>query len=265
MSGSFVRGPLPLLLIVGGAFLAYKYLPVGDIVERFRQPATATPVAPTPPADPAAVSTGDEPVRPVSPPIRPSVVEQTQVNRTAPNKVEQAPEQQVATHTKPAAAPPPVVEAASPRLRILVEAETDADIGLGDYTPEAYAALLQQELLSVASVSLGRENVDVAGANMRFRDDFTAGRAGIERLCERAGAQRLLLADVSIPSDGFSTVASAFWPEARFAAINCVDGRLHKSPRKRIEPHRLDQFEYQQGFAKRAQRFVSSQAYFLRP
>ena len=160
-------------------------------------------------------------------------------------------------------APPP--PAPGPTLRILVEAETHDRAGTDRYSPNEYAAMLRNELIGIAGGYLGDGHVSSADANLAFRDDLGDGRAGVDRLCARAGSERLLLADLSVPSAGFSTVDSAYWPEVVFTAINCRDGRLHKSQKIRLEPSRLDRFEYQQGFAARSQRFVASQAYFLRP
>ena len=53
--------------------------------------------------------------------------------------------------------------------------------------------------------------------------------------------------------------------EVSYIAINCGDGRVHKSPKKRLEPHRLDTFEFQQQFSRRTQEFIASQGYFLKP
>ena len=162
-----------------------------------------------------------------------------------------------------AAAPPP--PAPLPSLRILVEAETHHRAGTDRYTAGEYAAMLRNELIDIAAGHLGQQHVRSADANLAFRDDLRDGRAGIDRLCGRADAERLLLADLSVPSGGFSAIDSAYWPEVKLIAINCRDGRLHKSQKGRLEPSRLDRFEYQHGFAERSQRFVASQAYFLRP
>lgn len=159
------------------------------------------------------------------------------------------------------AAPP----APAPPLRILVEAEVHDRAGTDQYTPAEYAAMLRKELIAITGGYLGAGHVGAADANMAFRDDLADGRSGVDRLCARAGSERLLLADLDVPSEGFSTIDSAYWPEVVFTAINCRDGRLHKSQKARLEPSHLDRFEYQQGFAERSQRFVASQAYFLRP
>ena len=121
------------------------------------------------------------------------------------------------------------------------------------------------ELETVSSDFLGAAAVQSGAPNLAFREQLADGRAGIDRLCSQARVQRVLLADVSIPSGGFSSVASAHWPEVRFTAINCGDGRLHKSSSRRLEPQRTDRFEYQKDFAQRAHDFVASQGYFLRP
>ena len=163
----------------------------------------------------------------------------------------------------PVVRPPPAP--AETGLRVLVEADVGERSGLGKFTAESYATLLKGELETVSSDFLGAAAVQSGAPNLAFRDQLADGRAGVERLCSQARVQRVLLADVSIPSGGFSSVASAYWPEVRFTAINCGDGRLHKSSSRRLEPQRTDRFEYQKDFAQRAHDFVASQGYFLRP
>ena len=163
----------------------------------------------------------------------------------------------------PVVRPPPAPADAG--LRVLVEADVGERSGLGKFTAESYATLLKGELETVSSDFLGAAAVQSGAPNLAFRDQLADGRAGVERLCSQARVQRVLLADVSIPSGGFSSVASAYWPEVRFTAINCGDGRLHKSSSRRLEPQRTDRFEYQKDFAQRAHDFVASQGYFLRP
>ena len=163
----------------------------------------------------------------------------------------------------PVVRPPPAP--AETGLRVLVEADVGERSGLGRYTAESYASLLKGELETISSDFLGAAAVQSGAPNLAFREQLADGRAGIDRLCSQARVQRVLLADVSIPSGGFSSVASAYWPEVRFTAINCGDGRLHKSSSRRLEPQRADRFEYQKDFAQRAHDFVASQGYFLRP
>ena len=163
----------------------------------------------------------------------------------------------------PVVRPPPAPADAG--LRVLVEADVGERSGLGKFTAESYATLLKGELETVSSDFLGAAAVQSGAPNLAFREQLADGRAGIDRLCSQARVQRVLLADVSIPSGGFSSVASAYWPEVRFTAINCGDGRLHKSSSRRLEPQRTDRFEYQKDFAQRAHDFVASQGYFLRP
>ena len=193
---------------------------------------------------------------PAPPVVQASVADVTKetrppVTRTAPRPPPQ----------EPPAPPAPTM----PELRILVEAETDHRADTGKYTPAVYAGMLRDELRTVVRDYLGAASVADDVGNAAFGDDLADGRAGVEHLCERAGARRLLLADVEVPSAGFSSIASAYWPEVVFTAINCADGRLHKSTRQRLEPHRLDRFEYQYQFARRAEQFVASQGYFLKP
>ncbi|MCB1724398.1 MAG: hypothetical protein KDJ39_11970 [Gammaproteobacteria bacterium] len=371
MSG-FIKGPLPILVVIVVAWLGYKYLPLTDIVERFqRGPQTAQPPVtvspshheegdlnpvsgerdngspierdlrapilvgadPTPAvADPTApdardpgvnTATGAEPpvAAMVEPPRGPDVTEPTPapaVAEVAPDlggQIEKPPTRAITFESPPQPSPPepvppiarvestpvpkpPVVKKAPavgkttaasrpateavvakaapvpsrpppaptlPELRVLVEAETDARADNDRYTPQQYAGMLREELLTAARERLGAANVAAGDANLPFRDDLADGRAGIERLCERGAARRLLLADIDVPSEGFSTIASAYWPVVVFTAINCGDGRLHKSSERRLEPHRLDAFVYQRDFVDRAQQFVASQAYFLAP
>lgn len=371
MSGGWIKGPLPILVIAGAAFLAYRYVPLGDLIERFRSPATQGTAVSTPPdampAEPLGPVAGDAalvergPSRPAagsgdtaaseerppaaSRPVDPNAVDRapkpveapvtaarvggpnsadsgvdappvaadatpstssiarpgsdTQVAAIAtpggvgaalpaprpaqaPGVTQAAPRVPKPVERRPAAsaavAPPtrrpalqqavvpaPLAEPARPpALRILVAADTDDEAGLGAYEPAEYAAMLRQELIDIARGTLGPENVSASLGNMAFRDDLGEGRSGAERLCRRAGAERLLLADLTVPTAGFSTIPSAYWPEVVFTAINCADGRLHKSQKKRLEPHSGDSFDYQLGFAQRSQQFVASQAYFLR-
>ena len=233
----------------------------------------ARAVASTPVAPEAEVRAPVEP-KPVAPkPVAPKPVAAEPVipTRVAPKPVaspatSRSPEV-VASIAKPAPVPvvrPPPAPAET-GLRVLVEADVGDRSGLGRYTAESYASLLKGELETVSSDFLGAAAVQSGAPNLAFRDQLVDGRAGVERLCSQAGVQRVLLADVSIPSGGFSSVASAYWPEVRFTAINCGDGRLHKSSSRRLEPQRADRFEYQKDFAQRAHDFVASQGYFLRP
>jgi len=233
----------------------------------------ARAVASTPVAPEAEVRAPVEP-KPVAPkPVAPKPVAAEPVipTRVAPKPVaspatSRSPEV-VASIAKPAPVPvvrPPPAPAET-GLRVLVEADVGDRSGLGRYTAESYASLLKGELETVSSDFLGAAAVQSGAPNLAFRDQLVDGRAGVERLCSQAGVQRVLLVDVSIPSGGFSSVASAYWPEVRFTAINCGDGRLHKSSSRRLEPQRADRFEYQKDFAQRAHDFVASQGYFLRP
>jgi hypothetical protein len=101
--------------------------------------------------------------------------------------------------------------------------------------------------------------------NQSFRAELVQGSEGIMAPCREPLTHRLLLADLTVPSAGFSTIESAYWPEVELLAINCEGIRLYKRPRQRLEPHRLDSYPYQKGFAEKSQQFVSSQAYFLKP
>ncbi|MCB1799595.1 MAG: hypothetical protein KDI67_11990 [Gammaproteobacteria bacterium] len=241
-----------------------------------RTPDAPGPVSPATPDAVAARAVASTPVAPeaeVRAPVEPKPVAPKPVipTRVAPKPVaspatSRSPEV-VASIAKPAPVPvvrPPPAPAET-GLRVLVEADVGDRSGLGRYTAESYASLLKGELETVSSDFLGAAAVQSGAPNLAFRDQLVDGRAGVERLCSQAGVQRVLLADVSIPSGGFSSVASAYWPEVRFTAINCGDGRLHKSSSRRLEPQRADRFEYQKDFAQRAHDFVASQGYFLRP
>ncbi len=167
----------------------------------------------------------------------------------------------VAGAGKPALSPETVL----PNLRVFVQADVHERAGLGDLSADRYAEQLKVELTAVAGDYLGREAVQGEDPNMKFRDYLAEGREGLEQICMLAQAQRVLLADVEISAAGFSDIDSAYWPEVSYIAINCGDGRVHKSPKKRLEPHRLDTFEFQRQFSRRAQEFIASQGYFLKP
>ena len=221
-----------------------------------RTPDRPGAVSPAAPDAVAARTVAPTPVKPK--PIAPKPVASPAASRSP---------EVVASIAKPAPVPvvrPPPAPAET-GLRVLVEADVGERSGLGKFTAESYATLLKGELETVSSDFLGAAAVQSGAPNLAFRDQLVDGRAGVERLCSQAGVQRVLLADVSIPSGGFSSVASAYWPEVRFTAINCGDGRLHKSSSRRLEPQRTDRFEYQKDFAQRAHDFVASQGYFLRP
>ena len=205
------------------------------------------PLEPEPPA-PGPVAS--KPVTPQPAPAARAPAVVASVGRPVPAPV-----------VRPAPQPVPVKSG----LRVLVEADVGERSGLGKFTAESYATLLKGELETVSSDFLGGAAVQRGAPNLAFRDQLSDGRPGIEQLCEQVQVQRVLLADVSIPSGGFSSVASAYWPEVSFTAINCGDGRLHKSSSKRLEPQRADRFEYQKDFTQRAHDFVASQGYFLRP
>ena len=175
----------------------------------------------------------------------------------------------VASVGTPVVAPAPVArpepKPVLPNLRVFVEADVDEEAGLGSYSAVEYARKLQAELAAAVRDQLGPGAVPGNDANLAFRDRLAEGRPGIEELCRAARARRMLMADLTVPSAGFSTLPSAYWPEVAFVAVNCVDGRMRQSPKQRLEPHRLDVFDYQQFFARRSKEFISSQGYFLEP
>ena len=265
MSKKPFNGPLLFIILGGLVVLVYRYLPSESLLEKVKAGRgdaqaieQAAPTVPTPIPRPPAV---------VAPEVRsppPPVVLQAEVSpmdKTAP-RVAVPTEVWVAKPTLrqepvvPAGEPPttvaaagkpePVPEPVLPNLRIFVQADGHERAGLGD-------------------LSVDREAVQGEDPNMKFREYLAEGREGLEQICMRARAQRLLLADVEISAVGFSNVDSAYWPEVSYIAINCGDGRGHKSPKKRLEPHRLDTFEFQQQFSRRSQEFIASQGYFLKP
>lgn len=228
--------------------------PAATVTETVAKPAPRVPVA---------IPAAEQPVLAPKPTVAPKPVVVVPQPKPKPKPEIVARVERPVVAPKPLPRPEPAAKA--PELRILVEADVHERAGTAKYGAQAYTERLRKELLAVAGDYLGQANVAQGDANLAFRDDLDEGRPGIERLCQRADAKRLLLADMSVPSAGFSTVPSAYWPEIEFTAINCGDGRLHKSPKKRLEPHRLDGFEYQQDFARRSQDFVASQGYFLKP
>jgi hypothetical protein len=224
-------------------------------------PAVAVPEARSPPP-PAVVPEQVSPVEKAAP--RVVVPPKVQASKPKPpqDSVAQASEPPtVAAAGKPALSPETVL----PNLRVFVQADVHERAGLGDLSADRYAELLKAELTAVAGDYIGREAVQSEDPNMMFRDYLAEGREGLGQICKLAGAQRVLLADVEIAAAGFSSVDSAYWPEVSYIAINCGDGRVHKSAKKRLEPHRLDAFEFQQQFSRRAQEFIASQGYFLKP
>jgi hypothetical protein len=166
---------------------------------------------------------------------------------------------------EPAAQVTPAAAPKEPGLHVFVAADVDYRAGLDAYTAERYAALLQQELFAAAAAYLGPDGLADDVGNRAFREDLAAGGNSIEQLCAQVDGGRILLADLTIPTAGFSTMESAYWPEVELKAINCSGNRLHRKPRQRLEPHHLDRFPYQHRFREMAEQFVASQAYFLKP
>lgn len=234
------------------------------------------PAAPAPPAVAAVVpSPVNAPaVAKVSPPkVSPPEVSPPKVSQPRPSQPKGGqsapPRVEVAKAAPPKPLPPKVAEPTAPAplppLRIFVEADVDDEAGLGAYSASQFAGMLRGELAAVAGSYLAPGVVRSGDDNLGFREHLAAGRSGIERLCQQADASRLLLADVTVPSAGFSALPSAYWPQVAFTAINCNDGRVHKRQKKRLEPNRLDNFEYQQHFYQQSESFVASQGYFLKP
>lgn len=266
-----------------------------DVVSTAEVAATAeAPVAvATEPREVGMVKPAAEPEMPAAKPAVPPVQTPPQV-AVAPGPIEPAaaarpqpePKARPAPKPKPKPLPEPVqkpvpkeepvVAAASaravvpaqpvvPNLRVFAQADVNDRAGLGNLTAGRYSALLKKELAAVATDYLGSGAVQSGDPNRTFRDQLAAGREGRDRLCREAGARRLLLADVVINAAGFSTVDSAYWPEVKFTAINCNDGRFHKSPKKRLEPSNMDTFGFQQQFNQHSQDFIARQGYFLKP
>ncbi len=267
----FFGGPLMLIVLGVLILLALRFLPLAEWIDGptaqradSPEPPVDVVVAPPPPdatlskpvVAPRVVEARPAPITPEPTTPEPSTAPVTLSKPTA-----------VVAKPAPVAAQPPGTVAApvKPNLRVLVEADVHDRAGLAAFTPASYAARLRDELEQVAARQLGPDAVTLGGSNLPFRSHIEAGRGGVESLCEQAGSQRLLLADLRIPSAGFSTVDSAYWPEVAFVAINCADGRVHRRPKKRIEPTQQDRFEFQYQFAKISGNFVASQGYFLRP
>lgn len=232
-------------------------------------PVPVPPVVEMPPVSPTATApakaTGQpSPAgadKPAAPPQRTTVAAAVQTPASRPVVTETQPP--VAPIAKPAArpvAPPP-----PPPLRVLVEAEVDDRAGLGEFSEEGYEGLLKRELETVVAAVLGGDALRGGAPNLAFRDALSQGGRAVEALCEQAGAKRLLLADLRIPNEGFSSVDSAYWPLLRLIALDCENGRRHARPQERLEPTYRDRFTYQRDFAQRAERFVASQGYFLKP
>jgi hypothetical protein len=155
--------------------------------------------------------------------------------------------------------------AARARLRILVTADVHDRAGLGRYSAADYARLAQREVIAIARSVLGDDAVADAADAIGFRDRLRTGRAGLEAICADVDSARVLMVDSSIQAAGFSTVDSAYWPEVVFTAVNCDDLRAVSSEKNRLEPHRLDRFEFQHQLAAAARNFVSRHAWFLGP
>jgi flagellar biosynthesis GTPase FlhF len=155
--------------------------------------------------------------------------------------------------------------AARPNLRVFVEADVDDRAGLGGFTPSTYGNRLKAELGLAAQEALGAAAVATGDDNLPFRQLLRQGRDGLDQICRQAGSARVLLADVTIEAAGFSAIDSAYWPQLQIVAANCDNGRVQRSRKQRLEPHRLDRFGFQQNFAERAREFISSQGYFLAP
>ena len=237
---------------------------------------TTMPPAPTVSPQPSAVAMPEvrSPPPPVVVPAEVLPVEKVAPRVVMPPKVQAPKPKPTQGPVGPASEPPTVAgdakpalspETVLPNLRVFVQADVHERAGLGDLSADRYAELLKAEITAVAGDYLGREAVQSEDTNMMFRDYLAEGREGLEQICKLAQAHRVLLADVEIAAAGFSNVDSAYWPEVSYIAINCSDGRVHKSPKKRLEPHRLDTFEFQQQFSRRAQEFIASQGYFLKP
>ncbi|MCB1772927.1 MAG: hypothetical protein KDI88_04875 [Gammaproteobacteria bacterium] len=155
--------------------------------------------------------------------------------------------------------------AAKPQLRVFVEADVDERAGLGGFTTAAYGKRLKIELGLAVQEILGPAAVVTDDENLAFRELVRQGRDGLDRVCSQAGSARVLLADVTIEAAGFSAVDSAYWPQLRMIALNCENGLTQRTPKQRLEPHRLDRFGFQRNFSERAREFISSQGYFLAP
>jgi hypothetical protein len=271
----FAGGPLLLIVVGIMALLAWRYLPwqgwlvVPDdaAVQGDRTAEVAAGPELTAPAE-AAVTGGvaAAPSRPAQPQVTPRPAAPLEESPTAEAREAAAPSRPAVPAKTQGPAPLPPVPVAIPNLKVFVEADVHERAGLSAYSADSYAGVLRRELERVVASHLGGDALQAGGDNLGFREAFAEDpqRAPAE-VCEGAGSRRVLLADLTIPSAGFSAVDSAYWPEVAFRAISCGDGRQHRRPKARLEPHRQDGFPFQHHFAERAEGFVASQAYFLQP
>lgn len=254
--GGLLKGPLPLLLVIGIAWFGYKYLPLDQWVSGFSGDKPLDGPVPQAPASRMTPSTG------VSVPAAAVPRDATPVPASA-GVASQPAATTPAVARAPVSSPPPAA-AVPVELQVLVEVASN-DTEPGDpVAPQQYATLLRDVLLAAVRERLGDDSVG-DGMNGRFKADLAEGRVGVERLCDRVGSRRLLLAGFARSASRSPAVDKANTPGVTFVAINCADGRLHRSPKRRLQAHRLDGFEYQVDFTQKAQKFIASQAYFLRP
>jgi len=84
-----------------------------------------------------------------------------------------------------------------------------------------------------------------------------------KQVCTHSPASRVLLATVRVPINDFSPIESSFWPHLVMVAVNCKDGRVHRSQPERLTPKRRDKVFFEEDFLLQAQDFIARQAYFL--
>lgn len=150
----------------------------------------------------------------------------------------------------------PVVQ--NPGLWVMVDAEVAERAGITGMSREEYSQALRQRLAQLAEDRFGAAHVSREGGQGQIKGrEFKAA-------CSMTKAPRVLLATVRIPPMDFSSIESAFWPNLELAAVNCKDGRMHSSGAKRLSPQRQDEVFFERDFIANAERFIASQAYFLK-
>ncbi len=211
------------------------------------------PVAVAQPAAPVAAVV--KPSRPTTPP-QPSAAAVRKPVTPSP----QLPEQVAAVASVPKTTPAvavPEVQPPSPGLWVIVDADVEEYAGMKGMTAPAYSQALRERLANLAAERLGEHYVSLEGAQPAIDD------TQYKRACTESPAGRVLLATVRVPINDFSPVESSFWPHLVLAALNCKDGRVHRSQPERLTPNRTDQVFFEQDFLVNAQNFIARQAYFL--
>jgi len=145
----------------------------------------------------------------------------------------------------------------APGLWVIVDADVEEYAGMKGMTARDYSQALRERLATLAAERLGEEYVSLDGMQPTIEDkQYT-------QACAKSPADRVLLATLRVPINDFSPVESSFWPHLVLAAVNCKDGRVHRSQPERLTPKRTDQVFFEQDFLVSAQNFIARQAYFL--